>query len=134
MTSAYAGDGLSDDWQVQYFGQNNPAAAPAADPDGDGQSNRFEWIAGLIPTDPSSSFKLRIETVAGQPTHRNLLFSPIVAGRTYQVLSKSSLTQPPPWIPLPGTPPTSDNGLERTITDTNGAGPTKFYQVEITKP
>ena len=54
---SYAGDGIGDDWQVQYFGlPPNPAAGPLLDPDGDGQNNRYEWIAGLIPTDAASVF------------------------------------------------------------------------------
>lgn len=49
----YAGDGIGDDWQVQYFGQNNPGAAPALDPDGDGLRNLLEFATGLNPTSPS---------------------------------------------------------------------------------
>ena len=39
----YAGDGLDDAWQVQYFGINNPNGLSGADPDGDGQTNYFEY-------------------------------------------------------------------------------------------
>ena len=45
---ASAGEGPGDDWQEQYFGQNNPLAAPALDPDGDGVNNLFEFTAGQI--------------------------------------------------------------------------------------
>ncbi len=33
---SYAGDGIPDSWQVQYFGTNNPKAAPGIDADGTG--------------------------------------------------------------------------------------------------
>ena len=67
----YAGDGLDDDWQVLFFGQPpNPNAGPNADPDGDGQDNAFEFVAGLIPNDANSRFRLRIEAVAAQPSQR----------------------------------------------------------------
>lgn len=32
----YAGDGIDDDWQVLYFGENNADAAPEIDADGSG--------------------------------------------------------------------------------------------------
>ena len=43
---SYAGDGITDSWQFQYFGLNNPLAAPQADPDADGQNNLYEFISG----------------------------------------------------------------------------------------
>ena len=43
---SYAEDGLSDAWQVNYFGINSSAAVAAADPDQDGQDNAFEYLSG----------------------------------------------------------------------------------------
>jgi hypothetical protein len=128
---AYAGDGIGDDWQVQYFGENNPLAAPALDPDGDGQTNQFEFTAGLIPNDPASVFHLLIAPVPGQPSRRKIIFSPRLDGRTYTVQSR--LTLGGAWQPL-GSSTVSDNGDERTVTDLNAAGAGKFYRVEITLP
>jgi len=129
---SYAGDGLEDDWQVQYFGQDNPLAGPALDPDGDGENNLFEFTAGVIPTDPTSHFVLRIEPVPAQPTRKNLIFSPRLGDRTYTVEFRSILTTGT-WATLGGTTQ-SDNGQERTVTDLNATGSTKFYHVQITKP
>ena len=128
---AYAGDGLGDDWQVQNFGENNPLAAPALDPDGDGVSNAFEFTAGLIPNDPVSTFHFKIAPVPGQPLRKNVIFSPRLADRTYLV--ESRLTLGDPWLPL-GSSTESDNGTERTVTDLSAGGGKKFYRVEITKP
>ena len=128
---AYAGDGLGDDWQVQYFGQNNPLAAPALDPDGDGQTNQFEFTAGLIPNDPASVFHLSLAPVPGEPLRKKVIFSPRLDGRTYIV--ESRLTLADPWQPLVSSTQ-SDNGTERTVTDFNATGAKKFYHVEITKP
>jgi PKD repeat protein len=51
-------------WQIQYFGSTtNPAAAPTADPDGDGFSNLQEFLAGTDPTNNVSSF--RITSIVG---------------------------------------------------------------------
>jgi hypothetical protein len=53
-------------WAVQYFGcTNNPSAAPDADPDGDGQSNLAEFLAGTDPTRSASTFRIVSATQAG---------------------------------------------------------------------
>jgi polygalacturonase len=42
-------------WQLQYFGCTNcPQAAATADPDGDGQNNMAEFLAGTDPTNSAS--------------------------------------------------------------------------------
>ena len=128
---AYAGDGIGDDWQVQFFGQNNPLAAPGFDPDGDGQTNQFEFTAGLIPNDPASFFRLRLEAVPAQPARKKVIFSPRLDGRTYVV--KSRLTPSGVWQPL-ATSTQSDNATERTVTDLDATDSKKFYRVEITQP
>lgn len=46
----YAGDGLGDGWQEQYFGLNNPDAGPLLDPDFDGVLNLMEFATALNPT------------------------------------------------------------------------------------
>jgi hypothetical protein len=127
----YAGDGIDDAWQYQYFGLDNPLAAPGLDPDDDGGTNAFEFTAGLVPTDPSSTFRLHLEAIPGQPTRRNVVFSPRLDGRSYIVASCATLGVA--WTPLT-TFTESDNGDERTVTDLNATGATKFYRVEITKP
>jgi len=130
---SYAGDGLGDDWQVQHFGLNNANAAPALDPDGDGQTNAFEFTAGLVPTNSSSRFTLSIQSVPGQPLQKRLVFSPRLSDRLYTVTAKSSLTAGS-YTPLSNPSAPSDNGQERTITDLNASGLAKFYRVEIAKP
>ena len=129
---SYAADGLDDAWQNQYFSANPADAAPLLDPDGDGQNNFFEFTAGLIPTDPASRFLLRVAPVPGQPTQRNLVFSPRFGDRSYVVKFSTDLS-PGPWDPATVSVP-SDNGTERTVTDTAASETRKFYRVEITKP
>lgn len=130
---SYADDGLGDDWQVRFFGLDNPLAGPAMDPDGDGQDNKFEEIAGLVPTDPLSRLWLRILTDPDEATWRQLVFHPVVVGRSYRILSSTTLAADS-WAPLPGSPPVVNNGDERTITDTGATEPKKFYRVEVTRP
>jgi len=131
---AYAGDGIDDAWQVQYFGQPpNANAGPAVDFDHTGQTNLFKYIAGLDPTDPTSVFRLTIVPIAGQPTRKNLVFSPLVAGRTYTVKVRPDLTTGTTWTTLTGTTQ-SDTGTTRTVNDLNATEFMKYYHVEITKP
>jgi hypothetical protein len=129
----YAGDGLNDDWQFENFGLDNPDAGPLLDPDGDGQNNLFEFTAGLIPTNPLSRFLLKIEPVLGQPQQKNLVFEPLVAGRAYTVWRSTDLS-PASWSPLPGSPPTSNVGSQRTVTDAAATETKYFYRIEIIKP
>jgi len=128
---SYAGDGLDDAWQVQYFGQNNPLAAPNVDASGTGQTNLFKYIAGLNPLD-GSRFTLACVPVPGQPGQKNLIFAPIVAGRTYTVKFRSDLAAST-WTVLTGSTQ-ADNAGVRTLTDTVATGTQKFYHIEITMP
>jgi len=129
---SYAGDGLGDAWQVQYFGVGNPQAAPGIDADGDGQDNAFEFTAGVVPTDGASFFDQRVEAVPGQPGQTRIIFSPRLADRSYAVMTSTTLLSPS-WITLVGTTE-SDDGDERTVTDTAASGDGKFYRVEIARP
>ena len=130
----YAGDGVGDGWQVQYFGPPpNAHAGPNIDFDGTGQTNLFKYIAGLNPLDPASRFTLTIAPVPGQPGQKNLIFSPRLTDRTYTVTSKSALATGS-YVPLTNPSAPSDSGPQRTITDLSAGGAAKFYRVEIAKP
>jgi hypothetical protein len=130
---SYANDTLDDDWQYGYFGAPpNTNADPLMDPDGDGQDNRFEFTAGLIPTDPLSRFLLRVEPVAGEPEQKRLVFSPLVTGRDYSILTSTTLLGNS-WSALTGGI-VSDAGDERSVTDPAASENKKFYRVQVTKP
>lgn len=129
---SYAGDGLDDAWQTQYFGTNHSAAGPLRDPDGDGQSNQLEFTAGTGPTDPNSRFHCRLEPVPGQPGRMRLVFSPRWVERSYAIVTSTTL-QANGWATLTNAT-TSDNGTERTVTDTSAIGSRKFYRVQVVKP
>jgi PKD repeat protein len=113
-------------WQLQYFGCDTcPQSLTNADADGTGQNNEFKYVAGLNPTNPASIF-----TFNAQGT--NLVFSPMVAGRTYTALYSVDLTSPD-WQPLT-TAVTNITGSTATITDTGPALAQKFYIIEISGP
>ena len=128
----YAGDGINDIWQTQYFGTGNPAAAGDEDPDGDGFTNLFEYTAGLIPNDPASRFSFSLEMVPGEAIQRRVRFSPKIAGRGYVVQYHDSLTAGA-GQPLQSFSESDDNG-EHIVTDLNAAVPSLFYRVEIITP
>lgn len=129
--STYARDGIPDAWQFRYFGRDNPLALPALDPDGDGQSNLFESIAGLDPTDAGSRFRLAIlpGLVEGQ---RRIVFSPRLPDRTYTV-EAAERPDGTSFAPLEGSSVT-DDGETRTVTDLMAVAPARYYRVSIRMP
>lgn len=127
---SYAGDGLDDAWQVQYFGLGNPNALASLDPDGDLQINRFEYIAGTIPTNALSKFNLSIAEVS--PDRKDVTFEPRFVTRTYSV---EYATNPGTgsFVPLSGGV-VSDVGPIRTVRDVQATNFTRYYRVFITYP
>jgi PKD repeat protein len=122
-------------WQLQYFGCTAcPQAQPGVDSDGTGQNNLFKYVAGLNPTNTNSIFVFSIASVPNQPGWMNLIFSPVVAGRTYTPQVTTNLLNIP-WAPLTTTaaPPVT-NGVQVTLTDTNASRQQEFYQMEISLP
>lgn len=127
---SYASDGLPDNWQVQYFGTNNPNAASNADPDGDGDDNIHEYVAGTTPTNTISYFTLRIERVEGVSTQMNIVFSPAYVSRNYSVEQVQSLSDVGGWNTLTNFTEAT-NGVERTVTDLANTNPVGFYRIRI---
>lgn len=126
----YAGDGIDDAWQVQYFGQPpNARAAPNFVSDGSGLTNLFKYTAGLAPNNPAATFTVLVNPVPGQPTQRAIVISPTFADRTYTVEYCAS---PPSWSTLSGS--YAGTGGALTVTDANASNPSKFYRVKVAKP
>lgn len=75
-------DGLPDDWQTHYFGTESELwPSPGADSDGDGMSDRQEFLSG---TDPKSAASVLRTTLAATP-QGSLLSWNSVPGAFYQV-------------------------------------------------
>jgi PKD repeat protein len=69
-TPAGVGDGIPGWWRLKYFGDGlttNSSSCVTCDPDGDGQNNLMEFLAGLDPTNTSSYW-----LVQGTPTNGQL--------------------------------------------------------------
>jgi hypothetical protein len=129
---SYAGDGIDDAWQVQYFGPPpNANAGPDVDFSRTGQTNYFKYIAGLNPLDPTAVFTVKIVPAQGAPTVKSIVFGPLVAGRSHTVKTSTDLATGT-WISLTGAFQT-DNGATRTVVDLSATEDMKYYRVEITK-
>ena len=115
-----------------YAAQYGLVQGPEGDDDSDGNSNYFEFVAGLVPTNAGSVFKTTVSYLPGQPSQRTIVFSPIISGRSYSVKSSESL-QSATWIPLSGAI-SSDAGNVRTVVDTAAIEARKFYVIEINIP
>ena len=112
---------------MQFFGENNPVAAPLADGDGDGFTNLFEFLAGLIPTDPSSVFQF--EPVGREGALPGVSFHPRLAGHTY-VLQRSVDLSGGSWSNVLDALVT-DDGETRTLRDPNPEPERGFYRVAV---
>jgi PKD repeat protein len=122
-------------WQLWYFGCTNcPQAAATADPDGDGQNNLAEFLAGTDPTDSTSAF--RIISVAREGNNVRVTWN--TGGGTTNVLQATvgdeyggytnafvDLNEP---IIIPGTGDATTNSV-----DTGGATncPARYYRVRL---
>ena len=114
-------------WQAQHFGSTtNSAAAANADPDGDGQNNQAEFLAG---TDPlNSSDFLRITSAFNIPSGDVITWT-AVSNKGYQAEISLDLTSGI-WSNV-GLTVTNDLGLA-TLSETNGIDPSiasRFYRI-----
>jgi hypothetical protein len=119
-------DGLPDLWEAAYgFPTNNPANA-LLDPDGDGMTNRAEYLAGTDPTNGLSYLKVdRLGLEAGAAT----LEFVAVSNRAYTVQFSDTLAAGS-WRALGQIEAQATNRTVR-VTDPGRAGAARFYRLAI---
>jgi subtilase family serine protease len=137
------GDGIPNWWRAQYFHNQPPnnvdgtmtnsQSCATCDADGTAQNNLFKYVAGLDPTNPASVFVLKIASVTGQPTQKNLIFNPEVGGRTYTPQFRTNLASGA-WATLTGIGGPATNVNQVTVTDLSATQTSKFYRVHISLP
>lgn len=127
----YAGDGITDAWQVQHFGlPPNANAAPTANPDFDGQDNLFEFLAGNDPNDSKSAFTLKIGIAS--PNAYEITLNKTVPGTIYRVLKAPTLDTADPWPELTSFTVGAVQ-LEVVVEDVNPPANRGFYKVVLEK-
>ena len=114
-------DGLSDDWELQYFG-GITAASPGIDSDGDTMSNMAEYIAGTDPQNNASY--LKVDAIASAGIGATLTFG-AVSNRTYTIES-SPVADGGPWTRLRDLTASATNRIE--LINDPGASSIRFYR------
>ena len=120
-----------DAWRFAKFGvlANDPfIAGDTADPDGDGQSNAMEYLAGTEPRDPRSTFAAVLaKNGSGQFVVRFLARK----GRSYTVLQRPTFSSGTWQILATVLPPATNQIIE--ISDPGaGTAAQRFYRVITT--
>jgi Subtilase family/Bacterial TSP3 repeat len=82
-------NGISDLWEMHYFGKIDPTYTGLGDTDGDGASDYDEWVAGTDPTDSKSVLKL--SQPSALPDGRVELGWSTVTGRQYWLETSEDL-------------------------------------------
>jgi hypothetical protein len=87
-------NGISDAWEVRYFGVVGTGYSGQGDTDGDGVVDRVEWQTGTVPTDPASRLVLGAPEVLSDGRVR--FQWPTVPGHEYRLETSNDLVE---WLP-----------------------------------
>ena len=118
-------NGISDAWEMDYFGAVATNRTQLTDTDHDGMSDYAEFIAGTNPTNAASRFYFTGETSAGNRLVQMQWTA--VTNRLYQVNASSNLLS---WLPVTGWLQASNNPA-MNYTVTNAGGNAHFYRVQV---
>jgi hypothetical protein len=125
------GDGLLDAWELAMFG--NLAQGPNGDPDGDGQTNLEEYLAGTNPAGAGSALQL---TIASQENQIVTSFLAVKAqGPGYEGFTRRYSLQYSTnlgaglWLDVPNY--TNLVGNDATITYQSPANSSRFFRGKV---
>ena len=122
------GDGIPDAWELQNFG-NLTTANGSSDADGDGQSDKNEYLADTNPLDASSNLRITYFSRGTlRPTY-NVLQWTARPTRFYGVDYRSALTPPGAWTNLVTFP-----WLGAGSVGFDDFGSQQFYRVRAFRP
>jgi hypothetical protein len=124
-------NGLPVAWELTFFG--HMGIDPNADPDGDGQSNLQEYLAGTNPTDGTDYLHITAESFASGGASATLTWSSVPT-RFYYIQKTPALNPLPTWFDsgLSLISPSAGSTTTRSFADINA--PMRFYRVEAVKP
>jgi hypothetical protein len=131
------GDGLTDLWEDEHFGNNNGSPTPAelavsdgtGDSDGDGTPDLAEFRLGLNPSDPNSTFTLDVSpgpagTVLSWPSQDGLHFEIYITDDLSLPLAN--------WSVFQVTDNDDDGAPTHEWTDEDAtSSPRRFYRVGL---
>ncbi len=129
-------NGIPDDWESRYAKPRNGFAAlslerddGALDNDGDGYSNREEWIAGTDPQNTESVFVCT--TIEPGDDSLRISFAPVVGGRLYSLRRSASLALPAKEWTTVATIRTEADAESYTWTLPAPSADVGFYRVSV---
>lgn len=119
-------------WRQANFGStSSPAGDPNADPDGDGRSNRFEYLTGTNPNSAASAWSISVGIDHGQAS----ISFPRIAGRRFLIHTSGDLQNWAIWNAAGNTGAYSPaGGFIDTIIGPRTPGVPQFFRVEIDEP
>jgi len=118
-------NGISDAWEMDYFGTVVTNRTAATDTDHDGMSDYAEFIAGTNPTNAASRFYFTGESSVSN--HLVSMHWTVATNRLYQINTSSNLMN---WTPLTGWLQATDSPT-MTYTATNTGIRGRFYRVQV---
>jgi hypothetical protein len=118
-------NGISDAWEMDYFGSVATNRTQLTDSDHDGMTDYAEFIAGTDPTDAASRFYFTGETI--QSNRLVQMQWTVVTNRLYQVSVSTNLVS---WLPVTDWLQAS-NDPTMNYTPTNSGDGSHFYRVQV---
>lgn len=129
-TAAAIGDGIPGWWRLLHFGNGLAVMAGSSggqdDPDGDGNSNLTEFLAGTAPMDSQSRFHISSIVRDGAVS---VLSLPTVPGHSYQVQRATSPSGP--WVDVSPAFVATGNSASLPVADPPSGAPAAFYRAKV---
>ena len=123
------GDGIPDDYELANGLNPNDPADARSDSDNDSVDALSEYLMGTSASDGSD--RPVFEVVHVSDTQVEITYGPILAGRTYEVLSSTSGL---PEAPAIDSFTAAADGAANTATDTTGGEAREIYRLLVTVP